>query len=126
MTTEEAVFRRIDSQRKKKGVSQKLFCEMLGIKQQAYTNWKGGDNTSYMKKLPEIATILNVPLDLLVHGSVDPLTELSEDIREIVNIMETLDRQAIHQLMTYAYQLQQESIEREKTSTGDTSSAEAG
>lgn len=52
MTTEQSVFERIDNERKRKHISQKSFCEQLGVKQQAYTNWKGGDNTSFMKKLP--------------------------------------------------------------------------
>ena len=68
MTTEQSVFERIDNERKRKHISQKSFCEQLGVKQQAYTNWKGGDNTSFMKKLPQIAEILDVALDYLLRG----------------------------------------------------------
>lgn len=51
-------------------ITQKDLCERLGIKQNAFTNWKAGNNTSYMKHLVKIAEILDVPLDYLL-GYVD-------------------------------------------------------
>jgi len=47
-------------------ITQKSLCEQLGIKQNAFTNWKAGNNTSYMKYLVRISEILNVPLDHLL------------------------------------------------------------
>ena len=51
---------------KEKGITQKELCERLGLKQQAFTNWKNGNNTSYMKHLVQIATVLDVNLDYLL------------------------------------------------------------
>lgn len=51
---------------KEKGITQKELCERLGLKQQAFTNWKNGNNTSYMKYLVQIATVLDVNLDYLL------------------------------------------------------------
>lgn len=63
----------------------------LGISKNSFTNWKGGDNTSYKKYLPEIAEFFGVSLDYLVGNSdftyalYDELThDLSEeDIEQI-------------------------------------------
>ena len=55
---------------KEQGKSQKELCEYLGIKQQAFTNWKGGNNTSYMKYLPQIAEYFHVSVDYLL-GNTD-------------------------------------------------------
>lgn len=38
----------------------------LGITKNAFTNWKNGDNTSYMKHLPKIAEFLGVSVDYLL------------------------------------------------------------
>lgn len=47
-------------------ITQKSLCEHLGIKQNAFTNWKAGNNKSYMKYLAKISEILNVPIDCLL------------------------------------------------------------
>lgn len=80
---------------KEQGKSQKELCEYLGIKQQAFTNWKGGNNTSYMKHLPQIAKFLDVSVDYLLEeentapknedGAItDPLeARLMESVRQL-------------------------------------------
>ena len=54
------VLNRITALLKERGVQQKVLCEHLGLKAQAYTNWKGGGNDSYMKYLPQIAAFFGV------------------------------------------------------------------
>ena len=57
---------KISSLLKEKHFSQKDLCEHLGIKQQAFTNWKNGNNDSYKKHLPQIAEFLGVSVDYLL------------------------------------------------------------
>lgn len=55
------------------GMTQKELCIRLGVNQQAFTNWKSGNNDSYIKKLPQIAEILGVSVDyLLGHDTAKP------------------------------------------------------
>ncbi len=39
--------------------------DYLGISKNAFTNWKIGDNKSYMKYLPQIAEFFDVSIDYL-------------------------------------------------------------
>lgn len=57
---------RITALLKERGLQQKALCDYLGLKSQAYTNWKGGGNDSYMKYLPEIAAFFGVSVDYLL------------------------------------------------------------
>ena len=40
--------------------------DYLGISKNAFTNWKIGDNSSYMKHLPKIAEFFDVSVDYLL------------------------------------------------------------
>ena len=51
---------------KEQHVSQKKLCCNLGLSQQAFTNWKNGNNDSYKKYLPQIAEFLGVSVDYLL------------------------------------------------------------
>ena len=51
---------------KEKHYSQKDLCLNLGINQQAFTNWKNGNNDSYKKYLPQIAEFLGVSVGYLL------------------------------------------------------------
>lgn len=44
--------------------TQKELSFYLGMKPQAFSEWKAGRNTSYMKKLPEIAKFFDVSIDV--------------------------------------------------------------
>lgn len=44
--------------------------DYLGISKNAFTNWKIGDNTSYMKHLPKIAEFFGVSVDYLLYSHV--------------------------------------------------------
>ena len=50
---------------KEKGLKQKDLTDFLGLSKYAYTSWKSGNNTSYMKYLPQIAEFLDVPIGYL-------------------------------------------------------------
>ena len=48
--------------------TQKDLTDYLGVQNTTFTKWKAGDNTSYMKYLPKIATFLSVSADYLITG----------------------------------------------------------
>lgn len=56
----------IMSSMKKKNLSQKQLCDKLGLSKSSFSEWKSGKTTSYMQRLPEIASILGVPISQLV------------------------------------------------------------
>lgn len=60
------ILNRITKLLKEQKKTQKELCEDLGLKQQAYTNWKNNNNDSYKKYLPEIAEYLGVSVDCLL------------------------------------------------------------
>ena len=72
---EQAIFENISACLKHKGMEQKELCEYLTLSPQAFTNWKNKNNSSYMKRLPEIAMFLDVSVDELMGKPV--LSELS-------------------------------------------------
>ena len=61
-----SILNKISSLLKEQGKTQKALCTHLGLKQQAFTNWKNNDNDSYMKYLPEIAAFFGVSVDYLL------------------------------------------------------------
>lgn len=54
---------------KERKISQSELCSFLGIKKNAYTNWKSGHTSSYKKYLPQIAAFLDVSVDYLLGGA---------------------------------------------------------
>lgn len=74
--------------------TQKDLCDYLGVKKNAFTDWKGGRSESYKKYLPEIAEFLGVSVGYLT-GKTDikkELTALTDDeltneiIRKIISL----------------------------------------
>ena len=49
-----------------KGISQAFLCSKLGVNKSAFSDWKNGKSKSYIKHLPEIASILDVSADYLL------------------------------------------------------------
>lgn len=63
--------------------TQKDLTDFLGITKNAFTNWKNGDNTSYLKKLPEISDFFNVSVDyLLGKTNIPNSSELDEQLKD--------------------------------------------
>lgn len=60
------ILNRIDSLRKKNNMSRIELLTKLGLGKSVWGAWMRGDNTSFMKYLPQIAEIFNVSLDWLV------------------------------------------------------------
>ena len=60
---------------KEKKLSQKELCESLNLNKTAVTNWKKGNNNSYMKHLPKIAEFLGVNVNTLLYPNVNIMIE---------------------------------------------------
>ena len=83
---------RISSLLNSKGKKQKDLTDFLGLTKNTYSNWKSGNNTSYMKYLPQIAEYLNVSIDYLLGKENSPLSldsGLSAEQREIINLFDS-------------------------------------
>lgn len=65
------ILSRIYKVRKQKDITQKEICKAIDISESAFDNWKKGKNESYKKYLPQIAEILGVSVDYLIHGTVN-------------------------------------------------------
>lgn len=60
------VLTRVLSRMKTMKMSQKNLCEEIQINQHVFTDWKAGKSESYMKYLPQIASVLGVSVDYLL------------------------------------------------------------
>ena len=61
-----ATLNKILSLLKEQHKTQKELMEYLGLGKTAFTGWKSGKNTSYLKKLPEIADFFGVSVEYLL------------------------------------------------------------
>lgn len=77
---------------KKQRKTQKDLTDYLGLQKNAFSNWKHGNNTSYLKHLPKIAEFLNVSIDYLLGKENSPLSNenrLSASQREIIALFDS-------------------------------------
>ena len=95
------VLNRITALLKERGVQQKVLCEHLGLKAQAYTNWKGGGNDSYMKYLPQIAAFFGVSVDYLL-GTPSP-AEASLLPADVLDLISTFSEEEMRDLENYVH-----------------------
>jgi transcriptional regulator with XRE-family HTH domain len=65
---------RISAELKIKGKLQKDLTGFLGLKEEAFSDWKAGRSSSYLKYLPQIAKFLGVSIDYLA----------GQDITEVI------------------------------------------
>ncbi len=86
---------------KEQGKTQKALCAHLGLKQQAYTNWKNNNNDSYMKYLPQIAEFFGVTIDYLL-GNATP-KEISLFPAELLEIISTFSKDEMTELENYIH-----------------------
>lgn len=56
---------------KQQKMDQKKFAEKIGVRPQAITEWKKGVTSSYTKRLPKIAEVLNTTVEYLLSGNED-------------------------------------------------------
>lgn len=59
---------RITSYRKKKGLSQELLAQQLGVSRQSVSKWERDESMPEAEKLPALAQALGVSLDVLLTG----------------------------------------------------------
>ena len=83
---------RITQRMEEKGITQREITKRLGIVESAFGSWKRGSNNSYLKKLPEIAKILDVSLDWLINGINEPVNEEKELYRHFQAVPEHLQK----------------------------------
>ena len=96
-----SVLNRITALLKERGLQQKALCEHLGLKAQAYTNWKGGSNDSYMKYLPEIAAFFGVSVDYLL--GTPSTAEASLLPAELLAVIATFSEAEMRDLENYVH-----------------------
>lgn len=87
--------------------SQKALTDYLGLKKNAFTNWKSGHTTSYTKYLPQIAEFLDVSVDYLV-GKTDKKNKtaqegqpLTDEEKAILKKCEQLSVEDLHKVLEY-------------------------
>ena len=81
----------------------------LGISKNAFTNWRSGNNVSYMRHLPKIAEFFGVSVDYLLGKETYENVETLEFTYALYNeITHDLSQEQIDQLKTYAEFLRQQ------------------
>lgn len=83
---------------KEKKISQKELCNKLGIPASQFTNWKNGQNKSYLKKFDLIAEVLGVDSTYLIGL---PNTGMYNKHYELMNLLEKLDDEEIEQVENF-------------------------
>ena len=76
------ILNRITKQMKARNVTQRKLTEQLGIKEQVFWDWKNGRSNSYVKRLPEIAKILDVSIEYLANGTEPAVDPAASDLWE--------------------------------------------
>ncbi len=72
--------------------TQKELMNFLGLGKTAFTGWKNGANSSYLKHIGKIAEFFNVSTDYLLGKENSPLSlesGLSAEQREIINLFDS-------------------------------------
>ena len=77
---------------KSKNKKQKDLTDFLGITKNAFTNWKSGSNTSYIKYLPKIAEFLDVSVDALLGKETKPKPILQDELHQLIDLLDIEDR----------------------------------
>ncbi|GHU78919.1 transcriptional regulator [Clostridia bacterium] len=70
---------RIRSERKRKGISQKMLSQRLGISQSNISEWEHGDGRPSVENLTKLSEVLAVPMDFLVGKTDNPLSVIKTD-----------------------------------------------
>lgn len=66
------IMERIEHERKKKRMSQIEICRLISADKQLYSDWKHGRSESYLKRLPQIASVLKCSVEYLTTGQETP------------------------------------------------------
>lgn len=84
---------------KQKNKSQKNLTDFLGLHSNNFTNWKSGNNTSYLKYISQIAEYLEVSTDYLL--GTDNKKSLPQDAMQEQSNVAYLDNKKIHLIPLY-------------------------
>lgn len=95
------VLDRIINLLKENNKKQSDLTDYLGISKNAFTNWKIGDNSSYMKYLPKIAEFFGVSVDSLL-GRETPTTANNFTYALYDELAHDLSEEQIQQLKQFA------------------------
>lgn len=95
------VLNRIIQLLKENNMKQVELTDYLRISRNAFTNWKIGDNSSYMKYLPQIAEFFNVSVDYLL-GKETPTPENNFTYALYNELAHDLSEDQIQQLKQFA------------------------
>lgn len=82
-------------------IQQKDLSDYLGLSKNTMTGWKNGNNTSYMKYLPQIAEFFNVSVDYLL-GKETPAVENNFTYALYEELAHDLTEEQIQQLKQFA------------------------
>lgn len=84
-------------------IHQRDLSDFLGLSKNTITGWKNGNNTSYMKYLPQIADFFGVPIDYLL-GDEGQKTTISPNFTYALydEITHDLTEEQIEQLKKFA------------------------
>lgn len=69
---------RIDKRREERNLSKTDFSAKIGMSSSNYGQWLRGDTNSYLKKLPQIAEILDCSITYLLTGETSSAEKLYE------------------------------------------------
>lgn len=101
-----------------KGIDQKDLCIYIGVKPQAFTNWKNKNNNSYIKHLTKIAEFLDVSVDHLMGKVV--ISEASELEERLLKYFSMCDAEGKLRIIQFAMNEFDRTI-KEKTDTSEDS-----
>ena len=80
--------KKIKEAREKKGFNQKDFAKMLNVSQASVSKYESGENVPKMKKLKEIASILEYPLSYFLDETLDQDQDSSQERKkEIMKVV---------------------------------------
>lgn len=91
-----------------KNATQKDLCAYLNIKKQTFTNWKNGDNSSYKKYLPQIASFFGVSVDYLLGKTTEQkiTAEPDSEAQQLLDIFYSFNNEGRSKLLEQAIMMQ--------------------
>ena len=95
------VLTKILSLLKTRNIQQRTLSDYLGLSKNTITGWKSGNNTSYMKYLPQIAKFFDVSVDYLI-GSEQITQENSFTYALYDELTHDLSQEQIEQIKSFA------------------------
>ena len=102
MNTLEKISKLLEQQNKK----QKDLTDFLGITKNSFSNWKSGNNNSYIKYIGQIADFLGVSADYLLGNETEqatkkPLSENEERLKELYELTDGMSDAEIMALKAF-------------------------